>query len=213
VNVWRLGHRENPCDFIPRNLSKWHHRFDDPLKRYRTLYCAEQSITCLRELLADLRPNRKALSEFEELFSDSPEESFTVAGVVSSEWRLQHVLVKAEVKLLRGSLVDVEMAAQLKRLAHIHRDLLKHYGIDQLDISQIRSQERIITQKISRTLFEEMEAGVKFRSRLDQLLCFALFEGRASLSPVEAVIPMTTDHPDLVHVCGEFTLVLRPGVI
>jgi len=211
VNVWRLGPRENPCGFIPRRLCKWHHRFDDPLKQYRTLYCAEQAITCLRELLADLRPNPKALSEFAEIFSDSPEESLTIAGVVSTEWRQQHVLVKAQVHLSQGSLVNVETPDQLKRLGSIHRDLLKRYGIGPLDISQGRSRQRIITQRISRTLFEDMQAGVQFRSRLDQQPCFALFEGRASLEAIETPIPMTVDYSDLIHVCGEFTLVLRPA--
>jgi hypothetical protein len=154
-----------------------------------------------------------ALSEFDEIFSDSREESLTIAGVVSAEWRRQHVLVKARVQFIQGSLLDMETPNQLQHLGNIHRHLLKRYGIMHLDVSQIRSQQRIITQRISRTLFEEMEAGVQFRSRLDQQPCFALFEGRASLKPIEAPIPMTVDHPDLVRVCGEFTLVLRPAVV
>jgi hypothetical protein len=147
------------------------------------------------------------------MFSDSPEESLTIAGVVSAEWRRQHVLIHARVEFVKGSFIDVESPSQLKRLSEIHETLLKRYGIHSLNIFKIRSQERMVTQRISRTLFEEGEAGVQFRSRLDEKPCFALFEGRAILKPKSAAIPMTMDHPDLIRVCGEYTLVLRPAVV
>lgn len=66
--VWRLGYFEAPCDFPPHHLYAWTHRFDDPRREYRTIYCADEKQTCLREVLADLWPNRVALSEYERLF-------------------------------------------------------------------------------------------------------------------------------------------------
>jgi hypothetical protein len=211
VIVWRLGHRKNTCDFTPHRLYQWHHRFDDPKRKYRTLYCANRAITCLRELLADLRPNTKAIAEFEELFSDLPEESLTIAGVVSAEWRRAHVLAKAEIQPRGVILVNVESPPEIKRQEKIHHELLQKHGITSLNIARLRSRQRVITQLISRTLYEEGHVGVQFRSRLDQLVCYALFEGRASLQLVDQAIPLTQYHPDLIRVCGEYTLVLRPG--
>ena len=41
--VWRLGHRGAPLEYVPRHLCGWRHRWDDPERKYRTLYCAESS--------------------------------------------------------------------------------------------------------------------------------------------------------------------------
>ncbi|MBV9279481.1 MAG: RES domain-containing protein [Chloroflexi bacterium] len=57
--VWRVGWAGSPLDFLPRNLASWQNRFDDVHRRFRTLYVAHEPVTCLREVLADLRPNTK----------------------------------------------------------------------------------------------------------------------------------------------------------
>jgi hypothetical protein len=51
-------------------LCGWNHRFDDPRREYRTIYAADKKETCLREVLADLRPDKKAVAEFKKLFGD-----------------------------------------------------------------------------------------------------------------------------------------------
>ena len=53
--------------------------------------------------------------------------------------------------------------------------------MDHLDISQVRSRDRIVTQAMSRALYERRYAGVRFGSNLDDRPCYALFEGRAEL--------------------------------
>ena len=62
------------------------HRWDDPKREYRTLYCAEQQLTCLREVLADLRPNTKAIAELRKLFGDNTPALQGVSEVLE-EWR------------------------------------------------------------------------------------------------------------------------------
>jgi len=210
LNIWRLGHARNPCGFVPRTLCKGHHRFDDPQKSYRTLYGARLPITCLRELLADLRPNPKALQEFAQVLNDGADDALTIAGVVSSEWRRAHVLVWAEVEFQKGRFVALEAPAVLERLAQIHKPLLQRFGIKKLELNNVRSRQRLLTQSLARTLYDEGNAGILFHSRLDGKLCYALYEGRARLVQAAKPISLTSNHPDLIRICGEYTLVLRP---
>lgn len=207
--IWRLAHARNPCDFVPRRYCSWNNRFDDPLKKYRTVYGARLAITCLRELLADLRPNAKALAEFGELFGSSADDGPIIAGVVSKQWRRSHVLVPAEAKFTQGRLVAIEAPSIIQQLSERHQKLLKQFGVDALTVATLRSRQRPLTRAFSRTLFESGHAGITFHSRLDGKPCYAYFEGRAALKPVGPVIPLTQNHPDLIKVCGEYTLVLR----
>ncbi len=78
-----------------------------------------------------------------------------------------------------------------------------------LDISEVRSRTRPLTQAISRALYEEGAAGIGFRSNLDDRPCTVLFEGRARLAPAGAAIRLTQDVPELLQVCAEYSLVLR----
>ena len=66
--VWRVGYYASPCEFTPLHLCGWNHRYDDPKREYRTIYAADEKTTCLREVLADLRQNKKALADFEKTF-------------------------------------------------------------------------------------------------------------------------------------------------
>lgn len=209
VTVWRLTNPRNPCQFTPRRYCSWNNRFDDPRKKYRTLYAARLPITCLRELLADLRPNSKAIAEFEEIFGTPGGIGPIPAGVVSMKWRRAHVLVCATPRFQQGRLVAVEAPYQRERLSDMHKSLLQRCGIQNLTINALRARQRPVTRAISRSLYEEGYAGISFHSRLDGKPCYAFFEGRATLHQAGNVIAMTENHPDLIKVCGEYTLVLR----
>src|SRR2546427_8415790 len=80
-----------------------------------------------------------------------------------------------------------------------------------LDISQVRSRDRVVTQTISRALFEEGAAGIRFRSNLDDGPCAALFEGRARLEPRGEPVSLTEDVEELLQVARGYGLVLRRG--
>ena len=108
--VWRVGHAGSPLEFVPHEYCSWEHRFDDPERRYRTLYGA------------------------------------------------QHLL---------------------EELATRHATLLAEHGMAQLNISEIRSKSRPVTQAISRDLYERGAAGLLFRSNQDDKPCVVLLEGRA----------------------------------
>src|SRR5206468_2834034 len=101
-------------------------RFDDPKREYRTLYCAETVSTCLREVLADFRPNAESITEFEELFGEdsSAEEPF---GLVPAEWQEKHVIAEAAIVTDR-KFATIEAAATLKILGEANASLLKELG-------------------------------------------------------------------------------------
>src|SRR2546425_84216 len=118
--------------------------------------------------LADLRPSTEALRDFARLFGDR---RAIPAGVVSTEWRRAHALAPATITLLDGDLVDLDDLAVRRRLERRHAALLAAHAMPHLDISQVRSRDRVVTQTISRALFEEGAAGIRFRSNLDDGPC------------------------------------------
>jgi hypothetical protein len=203
--LWRLGHRSAPLEFVPRHLCGWQHRWDDPQREYRTLYGGKSELTCLREVLADLRPHAKAITELRELFGDGTP-ALQDAGTVRPEFLDAHLLCRAravgDADLCRVD-VDVELHRELE---HEHADLLAAHGMDHLDIAQVRSKERIVTQTVGRALFSRGYAGIVFGSNLDDQPCIAIFEGRAQLVPDGAPLELTPELPQLVQVCDEFGL-------
>jgi len=156
--------------------------------------------------LADLRPNATALAEFARFFGDS---AAIPAGEISQAWRRRHALAPASIPLDSGALVDLDDIPSRERLARQHARLLAAHGMRHLDISEVRSRSRPVTQAISRSLYDEGAAGVRFRSNLDDQSCTALFEGRSRLEPAGAPVPLTRDIPELLQVCVEYSLVLR----
>jgi RES domain len=205
--VWRLGHRDDPLEFVPRRLCGWHHRWDDPERRYRTIYCAENELTCLREVLADLRPNAKAIAELKELFGEDTR-ALRGVGEVAAEWRAAHLLCPA-LAVSGHRFCDLDAEVELRNeLEHALAVLLAVHDMDHLDIAQVRSRDRIVTQTVGRILYERAYAGVRFGSNIDDRPCYALFEGRAELEANGEPLELTPDLGPLRRVCDEFGLTL-----
>jgi hypothetical protein len=203
--VWRLGHRDGPLDFIPLELCSWQNRWDDPRRAYRTLYAARDAITCLREVLADLRPDTTMLAELRELFGrDAGLEA--AAGTVPEEFRRERVLAPAAM-VLDGELVDVDAPGTRAGLEREHAAMLAEHGMRHLDVAEVRSRTRVVTQHIGRTLYEQGAAAIAFGSNLDDRPCYAVFEARGHLEPGDAApLELTDDLPELVAVCDEYGL-------
>jgi RES domain len=190
---------------VPRHLCSWRHRWDDPERVYRTIYCAETELTCLREVLADLRPNAKAIAELKELFGDATP-AMRGVGEVAAEWREAHLLCPA-LAVSRREFCDLDAEVELRNeLEHELALLLAMHDMDHLDISQVRSRDRFVTQKVSRELYERQYAGVRFGSNLDDRQCYALFEGRAELVGNGDSLELTPALELLRQVCDEFGL-------
>jgi hypothetical protein len=160
----------------------------------------------LREVLADLRPNTEMLAELEELFGQDAALS-EAAGAVTEQWRTQRVLAPASL-VLDGALVDVDDPKVRAALERTHAALLARHGMAHLDISEVRSRTRAVTQRIGRALYEDGAAGVRFGSNLDDRPCIAVFEARGRLVAVvgEPPLELTTDLAILVEVCAEYGL-------
>jgi hypothetical protein len=190
---------------VPYELSSWQHRWDDPWREYRTLYCAESALTCLREVLADLRPDTKAIAELKQLFGDETP-ALKGVGEVAAEWRDAHQLCPALI-VSDHAFCPVDADVELR---HEHERelaaLLAEHGMEHLDVAQVRSRDRIVTQTVSRALYKRNYAGVRFGSNLDDRPCYALFEGRAALEPNGEAHEMTSDLQPLRQVCEEFGL-------
>ncbi len=190
---------------MPRPLCSWRHRWDDPERAYRTIYCAETALTCLREVLADLRPNAKAIAELKELFGDATP-ALRGVGEVAAEWRDAHLLCPA---LAAGphEFCDLDAEVELRNeLEHELALLLAMHDMDHLDISQVRSRDRFVTQTVGRALYERDYGGVRFGSNLDDRPCYALFEGRAELERSGDPLELSPDLEPLRQVCDEFGL-------
>jgi hypothetical protein len=193
-------------DFPPSRFLSWRNRFDHPDKVFRTLYCAEQRETAFREVLADFRPNAKARAEYRRLHGEE-----LPAPRITSAWWEGRVLAQGTIQVVRGVLVDIDDPVLRQEFAQVHADFLAYHGTDHLDIAQIRSKDRAITQGMTRFLADRGAAGIIYGSNLDDLPCAALFEGRSLLVPVPGSKPepLSTSHPDLVAVCSEFGLLLK----
>ena len=205
-----MGWHDSPTDYPPRELCSWQNRFDDPERDYRTLYCANTIVTCMREVLADLRPNAVARADFARWQIDQgvPAEALAEpARRVTMRWREEHVLVAVELDR-DGPLADIDDVSLRSELERAHGGLLREHGMAHLDISEVRSKSRPVTQAISRDLFDHGAAGLIFGSNLDDGRCAVAFEGRCTLEATADPVPLSEDLPELLQVCREYGLLL-----
>lgn len=142
--------------------------------------------------------------EYLKLIGEDP----PLRGKVPWEWMERVALARGRVQILKGELVDVDAPALRNEFERRHAELLEAHGMDHLDISEVRSHQRLVTQTLSRWLFDQGAAGIVYGSNLDNLPCVALFEGMASLAAAGQSEPMTDPPPELLEVCKEFGLIL-----
>jgi hypothetical protein len=206
--LWRVGYHADPLGFTPLELYEFSHRFDDIHHRFRTLYCAELAETCLREVLADFRPNLGALARHVERYGPEAAQDFAPAPV-TAQWRRQHVLVPAVLRL-DGPLVDLTDVPTRQEVDDRHVDLLSAHDLAHLDLHEITTSRRAITQTIAADLFDRGAGAVRFPSRLDGNACVALFEGRGTASPAGGPIALTDPPPEpLTSVTAQWGLLLE----
>ena len=207
--LWRVGYHLDPTAFTPRDLYGYNHRFDDAQKRFRTLYLAEQPETALREVLADFRPNLAAQQRHVARFGPEAAADFAPEPV-TAQWRRQHMLVAAALEL-DGPVVDLTDLATRQEIELRHVELLVAHGLDHLDLHEITTKRRAVTQTIAADLYDRGAAGVRFPSRLDGLACIALFEDRGEVHMTGDPIALTDPAPaPLITVTADWKLELEP---
>jgi len=205
-----VGHVVGPLDYPPiANLPDPRSgRFDDPLKEYRTLYCARHQSVALRESLQQFRHSTETLLKLKSVYG--------AAGVppakVPDDWRAAYVLAPACIRLTSGSeLVGYEEPGLLRTLEGGFAEFLDSQNITSLDIPALRSKDRIVSQLFGRFLYSQGYAGIVFESGIPPGgACVALFEGRAWLESDGPERSLDAPLPALRAVCREFELGLSP---
>jgi RES domain len=206
--LWRVGYHADPLGFTPWSLYGFSHRFDDIHKRFRTLYLAEHAVTCLREVLADFRPNLAARQRHIERYGPEAADDF-VTEPVTAKWRQENVLVPATLDP-DGPVIDLIDAQTRQQIEDRQAKLLVDHGLEHLDLHEITTDRRVVTQTIAAHLFDRGAAAVRFPSRLDGNACIALFEGRGVAHLAGNVVALTDPPPrPLVMVSGQWKLDLE----
>lgn len=210
LELWRVGHHEAPLKLPPRELYAFQNRFDDIARRFRSLYLAESPQTCLRELLADFRPNLAAQQRHLERYGPDAAQDLA-SQPVTARWRTEHVLIQARVRL-HGPLVDLCDLPTRQRVEDRHRDLLLAHGLEHLDLHEITTSRRAVTQTIAGELYDRGVAAIRFPSRLDGNACLAILEERATITQQGDAVLLTDPPPrPLLAVAAAWRLTLEPA--
>ena len=170
-----MGHIAAPLNFVPFDRSSWTHRFDDPERSYRMLYCADQRETCFLEVFYSKRPDWRTIEEMAAAWGCSIKEARERAGRLSADEILTRSIAPARIEIESGKVLDIEDPDL--------RSMLELEHLRDLDLSVLRGKDRALTQKLGRSLFEKGAAGVMYGSRVVNSRSIALFEGRARLVP------------------------------
>jgi len=204
--LWRVGHVTGPLEFLPWDLFRASQRFDDPDRRFRTIYCAEREETALREVLADFRPNLEEIQAFLSTF-DEDERGDLPDAPVTAAWRIGHVLAPTTAHL-EGPVIDLLNPEVRRDLEKRHAAHLTAHDLKHLDLHEITTRRRAITQAIAADVYQRLRAAaIRFPSSLDGNPCLAIFEGHSHLVAAGEPIPLTDPPPDaLVRVCDEWEL-------
>jgi RES domain-containing protein len=212
---WRVGFHRDPLRFTPRSRYDWSNRFDDLHRRWRTLYCAWTPEAALREVLADLRPSAATIARYLERYGDDAAEELPPAAVPAA-LRQRTVLIPVRIALESGvRVLDLTDALECRRLEAIHAKLLVEHRLARLDLHEITTRRREVTQTIATHAYDEERVGViRYPSSIDVSACpcYALIEGRARLEPAGEPITLTDPPPAaLEHVAAGWKLSLTPA--
>jgi RES domain len=207
---WRVGHREDPLGFVPLEVCEYSHRFDDLQRRFRTVYVAELAETSLRETLADFRPKLSTIGRFQQEMGAGATQEL-VAWHVSAAWRAEHLLAPVRLKL-NGPIYDLTDISQRQLVEERHAALLLEHGMQHLDLHEITTDWRVVTQVIAGDLYDEGVAAIRFPSHLDGNPCIAVFEGRGDLDHDGEIMPLTDPAPEaLLKIAADWRLTLQPA--
>jgi hypothetical protein len=211
TELWRVAHHTDPLGFAPRERCSWGHRFDDVQRRYRTLYCASTPETALREVLADLRPNAAAIAKHLEKYGAAATSSLPTTAI-TEKWRQDNVLVACTMTY-EGRLLDLTDTNDRHEIELRHAELLARYDMSHLDMHEITTRRRIVTQTIGTDAYDNLDvAAIRFASSRDRHACFALFEDRAELEAAGPPIALTDPPPQpLETVATHWSLHLAPA--
>lgn len=202
VELYRIGHLPDPLAWPPEDVHGTG-RFDDPLGEFRVLY-AGQRRTCFQETLSVYRPSIEALAALQAVGNtDEP----LPAPAIPAGWYQTRAV--SRLRLLPGQQwLDVRAKDTLEALRAELAAKLSEWGMADLDLSDVVSRDRRLTQAISRWAYAEGYHGVVYASRFGSgTSLWAIFE-TAQFEAMGVAQPILPDDPDLLAVAKLFGLAI-----
>jgi hypothetical protein len=147
-------------------------RFDDPDATYRVLYASSQRFGCFVETLARFRVDPKLLAELAQI---EGEDDYCPLGEVPVEWVEKRIMGLATTDSEYADVCSSEWIGRLRKLLAVH---LEKFGLAEFDASVLQqTAPRILTQFVSRIVFNGGFAGIYYRSKYGHdIENWALFE-------------------------------------
>lgn len=209
--LWRVGYHSDPLGYPP--LPQYNHRFDDCRHQFRSMYAADLQETALREVLTDFRPSAKAIAAYVAVFG--VEAAADIPGrPVTAAWRQHNVLAPVYLDL-DGPLIDLTDHTVLHELELRHAAALAAVGMAHLDMHEVTTRVRSVTQQIATDVYERLKAAaIRFPSSRDGNVCFAVFEGRGTLVAAGEPILLTDPAPEALRkVAASWKLELQAAAL
>ncbi len=205
--LWRVGYHSDPLGYSP--TPQYNHRFDDAREQFRSMYAADFQETALREILTDFRPNTSAIAAYISVFGPAARGDIPTSPI-TARWRRNNVLIPVYLNL-EGPLLDLTDHTVLRDIERYHAPTLAAAGMQHLDLHEITTRLRSVTQQIARDAYERLGAsGIKFPSSRDGNACFAVFEGRGQLVAAGQPVRLTDPAPEsLQKVAAAWELTLE----
>lgn len=208
-SLWRVGRVSDPIHFseidpVDAAVAKGGNRFDVP--GGEVLYAATRPTGAYAETIARYRPSAamKALPH---------ETGFMNAGGVPADWRFRRALVQLALEDPLPFL-DVDATATHTYLTEAIPHLLAQHEVSNLDVSDVRGPNRLLTREIARFAYTATDAdgrleyaGIRYMSKVGEHECWAIFGG-AEVSTIRT-LPIEKSDRDLLAVAAAFDLTVH----
>lgn len=200
--LYRLGRPPDAWALPPWEFAgpdgTFDNRYDDPLGLYRVVYASGERFGAFVETLARFRPDVAVVAEIEAIAGDEGDAPTMPAGLVPAEWLGNRCIGVARV----GDAALFADVAHSDSIAHLRQALasrLVHFGLEDFDGGDLRTRvPRALTQEISRYVYDQGFAGLRYPSRLgDDIVNWALFEPPPLQRVITRAQKLRADDPDL----------------
>jgi hypothetical protein len=130
---------------------------------------------------------------------------------ITAAWRRENVLAPVRLRL-DGPICDLTDVPQRQKIEERHVGLLLEHDMRHLDLHEITTSRRIVTQAIAGDIYDDGAVAIRFPSCLDGNPCIAVFEGRGELELAGEVLSLTDPPPTaLLKVVAPWHLDLQPA--
>jgi RES domain len=162
------------------------------------VYASTERYGTFVETLARFRPDLAVVAGMDDITGEPGDRETIAAGMVPGEWLPNRCMGVARISR-EARFADV---AHSDSIAHLRSALAKrlvHFGLEDFDGGDLRARApRALTQEISRHVYDQDFAGLRYPSRLgDDITNWALFEPPPLQRVITKAQPLAADDPDL----------------